>query len=295
MTLLVQRIFRGEVPRLPEDLLPENSAKFASNCDLQHGQVKGVRGNATVATGLLIGGKAVRSAYTEDGSAHFAWAYDVDIAKSQVVDDKWRRVYYTIVYEGTPLIKVARTHRVDVNGNVTATVIGSTPILGGNYQPPENSSGPDSWLLGVADPDMGGTLATGAGDPPTVALLDAPAWPKMPGLALRVTFFLETPTGEIVSQKDISNVESPVGYPQVFYTVSGNNNDRANKIQDMNWPLGGLSRPFKFYWFKPPDYTDVPVGRSVTVTNTGTGAIVITYGASEPATDSITGPPIDQA
>ena len=43
MTLLVQKVFRGEVPRVPDYLLVDGASKFALNCDLQHGSVAGVQ------------------------------------------------------------------------------------------------------------------------------------------------------------------------------------------------------------------------------------------------------------
>jgi hypothetical protein len=264
--------------------------------------VAGVRGNATIASNLLVGGRAVRSVYTEDGTNVYAWSYDVDVVKSQVVEDKWRRIYYTIAYADVPLIKVARTHRVDANGNITAPVIGSS-LVGGNWQPPENSTpgagfgnfGPDSWVLGVPDPDLEGVNTKGEGAPPELVLVDRPKWPGTINVGLRVTYFLETPTGEIVSQKDLSNTENPpgTGNEQVYYT--NNHFERGNKIQDMWWPLGGLPRPFKYYWFLPPDFGEVTVGRQVIVTNDTTGSIIINYGNSIPANDGIMNPVIDQA
>jgi hypothetical protein len=70
-------------------------------------------------------------------------------------------------------------------------------------------------------------------------------------------------------QKDISNNEAATigatAYPQVFY--SNNTAERADKIQDMLWPLGYVPRPLKYYWFDPPKTDELVLSRTVTLTN----------------------------
>jgi hypothetical protein len=275
VTLLVQRVFGGEVPRLPADLLPENQAQEARNVDVTHGELRGMRGAAAFAAGLTVGGRPVKSAYTEDGVHFFAWAEDVSVVRSQVVDDTHYRIYYSVLYDQAPIIKVARTARN--NDGVLTPVIGSG-LVGGNWQPPENSPGPDSWLLGVPAPRVQADVVE---DNLGVTLDDRPEWPDAARLQLRVTYFLEDPAGQIVAQQDVSNTEAAAivngaTYPQVAYT--NDSTLRGNKVQDMLWPLGYTPRPYKYYWLTPPDIAMQSVGRTVVVNNTGNGPITITYG-----------------
>jgi hypothetical protein len=271
MTVLVFRIFAGEIPRLPHTLLPENAAQATSNCDLSHGELRGLHGNKVLYNGL-VNGQQIKSVYSEDGTAFFAWNVDTWAVKSMVVDDIHYRFYYTQVLNDGPIAKMARTHR-NTNG-VIESVIGSF-YVGGNFQPPEastpgsgNGLGPDSWLLGVPRPKVD---ATSENDNLTLSMVDKPAWPGIPRLQLRVTFLLESPTGEVVAQHDITNhqhatvnPQGPVNYVNVWY--DSNSAQRGNKIQDMLWPLGYVPRPYKYYWFNPPTFETQTIARTVTLT-----------------------------
>ena len=302
MTSITQRVFRGELPRYPGTLLPENSATYALNCDFQHGELRPLRGLSVLQSGLLVNGKAVRSVYTEDGSSFYAWSQEVDAVRSQVNEDTHYRLYYTILYDDGPVIKVARTHR-NSGGSVTKVI--GTSAVGGNYQAPENSSpgagfgnsGPDAWVLGVppADPE---SVRSTMKDPGRLSaeLVDRTTWPQISLLGLRVIFFLEDSAGNIVAQVDISNSEEAAS--NVYYSADDSNEGRGHKVQDMLWPLGYTPRPFKYYWFNPPTFDDTPIARIVTVENSTGGNIVITYGDSAPVGDGFDNPfnrPIDQA
>jgi hypothetical protein len=298
-------LFNGEIPILPEHLLPDVNASYASECEFSHGELRGRRDELLFANLSPIGGAPIRSVWTEDGVNFFGWPWETDVVKSQVVNDQYRRIYYTGMPDA-PIIKVARTHRND-NG-VFSPVIASDAILGdgsygsGNYKPPEmsnvgaggNNTGPDSWYLGIDPPQVQGSSDN---DKLQVTLRDAAAWPDIPLMRLRVTFFLELASGEIVFQLDISNNEaavSPVNYQtygNVFYT--NNSDDRGNKVQDMLWPLKvfpeGSSayvtgRPYKYYWCDPPPYSMVSASRVVNVINSYAGDIVVKFeGSPEPA------------
>lgn len=285
MTVVSFRNFGGEIPRLSAWELPEGQAQIAVNADLGHGDLRGIRANAPFASATLAA--AIRAVYTDDGFNFFAWPYEVYPVKSMVVGDIYYRVYYTAMQADGPIIKVARTRRADGSANPPA-VIGSVAILGGNFQPPERSNigqlntGPDSWVLGVPAPAVqGGTSVDNLG----VTLVDKAAWPSIPSLQLRVTYFLEAPDGSIVFQADVTNTEAAihpntgVTYPQVLYT-NGDGSQRGNKFQDMLWPLGYTPKPYKYYWFSPPAATTASLSRTVTVANTGAGPIVITYGGT---------------
>lgn len=296
MAVIPFRGFGGEIPRLPIHMLPEPAAAYALNCDLAHGELRGLRGNLTLASGIkgVVDGRAIRSVYTENGTAFFGWAYDAYVVKSQVVDDLHYRIYYTLLLDDGPIIKVARTKLED-----GTPVIGSARI-GGNYQPPENTNpppvgsgfaGPDSWVLGVPAPRAQGVADA---DLMTISLDDRHEWPGMPRMALRVIYFLENPTGQIVAQLDISNNETanrpdvlsafdgrPWVHENVFFTAYGDPFP-AHKIQDLLSALGPSQRPYKYYFFDPPDLETVPIARTLIIDNTGPGNIAVEYGASVP-------------
>jgi hypothetical protein len=265
--------FRGELPRLAAWELPEGYAQQVVNVDLMHGDLRGLRANAPYQATALSA--APRAVYTEDGTNYFAWPYEAYPVKSMVVGDIYHRVYYTAMLSDGPIIKVARTVRD------TGVQVAGGQVVGGNFKPPENSNGPDSWVLGVPAPLVQNLNAT---DPLAASLADKAAWPGSPNLQLRVTFFIEDPSGKIVFQQTINNAEAAVHpntgvhYPQVLYT--NDPSQRGNKVQDMLWPLGYTPRPYKYYWYTPPDTSLAALSRTVTVLNTDPGGanIVITYG-----------------
>jgi hypothetical protein len=286
--------FGGEIPRASAWELPNGAAQVAFNLDLAHGDIRGLRGNAFFANAIVAG--PVRAVYTDDGVNFFAWPYEVYPVKSMVVQDANYRVYYTAMEPSGPIIKVARTSRADGSAN-PPPVIG-TSIVGGNFQPPENSNpgsgnglGPDSWILGVPAPALqGGTDPdTMFNDQLVATLVDKDAWPGIPRLQLRVTYFLEAPDGTIVASQDITNTESGVQpvtgtvFPQVLYTNPPNDNPagRGNMIQDMLWSFNtSAPRPYKYYFFLPPAISSATIARTVTLTNTGTAPVIITFGGA---------------
>lgn len=294
MTTLSFKAFAGEVPKLAAYELPGTAAQQSISIDLQHGDIRGLRGNApfvqTTVTGPITG--AIKAVYTDDGTNFFAWPYEVYPVKSMVIGELYYRVYYTAnepfisgTYPGGNIIKVARTRRAD--GTANPPLVAGTATVGGNFQPPENSNvvignnlGPDSWVLGVPAAAVGGNTPA---DNLVATLVDKPSWPYIPRLQLRVTYFLETNTGQIVYQQDISNNENPLGFPylNVYFTnenaITGN--FRYNKIQDMLFPFGNQQKPYKYYWFQPPTLAGYAL---VPITNTGTGDIVITYTGGPP-------------
>lgn len=287
MAVLKMLTFRGEIPLSPGHLLPEDAAQFAHNCDFAHGELRGRRDNATVDTMPPVGGVSIVSVYTEDGQYFFAWPWETDVVKSMVVDDIFHRIFYT-GQPDAPIIKVARTFRNDYG--VLTRVIGSNTLLGGNYKPPEasneiifggNSLGPDSWILGIPVPMAQNKTID---DVPVASVGEKRAWPGVPNMKLRVTYFLEDPAGKIVYQFDVSNTESayvPANpsnvYPQVAYT--NDTSQRGNKVQDMLWPLFGFQTPapFKFYFMQPPLFWPQAIGRTVTIKNEAAAAVSFDY------------------
>jgi hypothetical protein len=288
VTVLSFKTFRGEIPRLPAHELPEGFGQEVVNADLQHAELRGLRGDFLFAT--VPSARPIRAVFTDDGVNFYAWQYEVYPVKSMVPGDVYWRVYYTGMQPTGPIIKVARTRRQD-GSDLPPAVIG-TSLVGGNWQPPERSSpgdlatGPDSWVLGVKAPEVqgNGDIAANLG----AELVDKPAWPDIPNLKLKVTYFLEDLEGRIVFQQDISNNEAGVGpntgivYPAVEYTNAADET-RGNKVQDMLWPFGYTPRPFKYYFFIPPAVDFSTLTSTLDVTNTGSGNIVITFGGDTTA------------
>ena len=85
------RNFSGVVPRLPPHRLPLGSAQYARNCDFARGDLKAYRTPFKIVTV----GEAVRGIYTADGLTFITWPYAVDAMRGPVVEDSFRRVYYT--------------------------------------------------------------------------------------------------------------------------------------------------------------------------------------------------------
>lgn len=91
MPLIQLRQFTGEFPKLPAHLLPDNAATLAVNCDFAHGDLRPLRG------GFLINtmSNAVKSLFTADGLTFFTWPRIVSAVKGPVINDRFRRMYYT--------------------------------------------------------------------------------------------------------------------------------------------------------------------------------------------------------
>jgi hypothetical protein len=309
MTTLDITSFGGEIPRLPATVLPANGAQLALNCDLAHVELRGLRGAKTVANGLTYGGAAITSIYTEDGINFFAWPYDTYVVKSMVVGDQYYRIYYNALRNDGSFLKVARLARwwPGPPASPVERVIGTSHV-GGNYKPPEASSpaaqggnsdagGPDSWLLGVTPPRVQGVADT---DLLVLKLDDKPAWPGIPKLQLRVTYFLEDLSGQVVAQQDVSNTDHPdelptatSAYPQILSSTGAG---RGNKVQDTFWAFASQIRPYKNYWFDPPDMGTLHVARTPVIFNTGAGPINIEYGSTttDPSNPGMEGPGKEQ-
>lgn len=289
----------GEVPRVPTQALPDNAAESAIDCDFAQVELKGLKQAETVSTMPNLNNEVMVDIWTNNGQDFFAWPWPVSVVRGPVVNDKLKRIYYSGLPNTGPVLKVARTYRED------GTKVINSPIVGGNFKPPEASNevvyggtglGPDAWLVGSWHPRAQDGRVNPL-DPEselmTIEAIDAERWPAMPGMRLRVTYFIEAPDGRILWQGDISNNEGAkitvagvdyTTYPQVFWSNVANTVGRGNKIQDMLWPLSYIPRPYKYYFFEPPAVDEVALGRTVTVTNEGPAVGSFTYGTSEPDT-----------
>jgi hypothetical protein len=292
MTIIAFRVFGGEIPRLPNTMLPENASWSAINCDLGHGDLRGFRGDNSWSSATSWG-LPIKSIYTEDGIYFYGWPWDVYPVRSMVVGDIHRRIYYTITLPDGPLAKVGRTHRND-SGTFTRVIGNPGPPANPQsgfvpqFWPPEVTTagapggingGTDSWVLGVPAPKV---MADIEEDNLPVTLEDRNEWPGAPGLQLRVTLFYEAPSGEIVYQQDISNYDlatvdglgNPVTWRNVFYSTDAN---RGNKAQDMNYAMDRKQRPYKYYFFLPPVLPEESLARAAIVVNNGPAEATFQY------------------
>jgi hypothetical protein len=93
--MIALKTFTGEFPRSQPQLLPDNAAAAAVDCDFTRGNLIGIRSRA-----LLPGFNApvgVKSMFVYDGLAAsmFAWTRDVDAVRSPVPNDQGNRFYWT--------------------------------------------------------------------------------------------------------------------------------------------------------------------------------------------------------
>lgn len=294
----------GEVPRVPTQALPDNAAESAIDCDFAQIELKGLKQSETVSTMSNLNGEVMVDIWTNNGQDFFAWPWPVSVVRGPVVDDKLKRIYYSGLPSTGPVLKVARTYRED------GTKVINSPIVGGNFKPPEGSNeviyggtglGPDAWLVGSWAPRAQDGRVNPL-DPEselmTAEAIDSEKWPAIPGMRLRVTYFIEAPDGRILWQGDISNNEAAqivvsgttyTTYPQVFWNNTANAAGRGNRIQDMLWPLSYVPRPYKFYFFEPPQVDEMALGRIVTVSSDGPADVTFDYASSEPDSSSIEG------
>lgn len=115
MTVIGFRQFSGEVPQLPDNLLPEDKAAYASFCDFSHGNL------APLNQGLLYKtfSSTVKGIYTEDGINFFTWPEECFALKSPVVGDVYNRVYFTKT--ANPNLYVTQTSFATPSGGVPST------------------------------------------------------------------------------------------------------------------------------------------------------------------------------
>lgn len=134
-------IFSGLRPRLPDSLLPENSATIARNCDFAYGELRSTKAGFQLTTLS----NAAKSIYTDDGVSFYSWTTDVNAVRSPLANDTFNRMYYT----GDGGFKVANRNGTRPTGGV-----------------PESS-----YLVGVPRPTVAPTLAEQA--PVAVTALSA--------------------------------------------------------------------------------------------------------------------------
>lgn len=123
MTILSNRTFGGEIPRIPPDKLPADKAQQAVNCDFAYGELRPTRSgfSLTAATGVI------KSLFSTDGLRYASWPYKTKAWKGPVINDTYDRFYYTSQNGG---LRVARTSLLTGNGGepTTSYAVGVPPV-----------------------------------------------------------------------------------------------------------------------------------------------------------------------
>lgn len=93
MTVLSIKSFRGEIPRLPADRLPEGAAQRAVNLNTAHEELRTLEGLG-LAYAAHPSACPVRALFTDDGLRFFCWPVPTRAYLSPTIGDTARRVYY---------------------------------------------------------------------------------------------------------------------------------------------------------------------------------------------------------
>lgn len=84
--------FKGEIPSYSDNLLPNDASAYALDCHFDDGTLNPIM--ASLATGESVNSNT-KSMYRYEDQYWFSWSIDVDVIKSPVARDPWRRVYWT--------------------------------------------------------------------------------------------------------------------------------------------------------------------------------------------------------
>ena len=117
--------FGGEIPRLPDQALPDTASSSAKNCLFSHGELRPMAADASI----MFTGFNVKSMYTPDGLRYFTWTHVAFPQRSPIPDDQYERMYY-----------------LDSGGDVSVSMDSLAKTQGG---PPASS-----WKCGVPQPDV---------------------------------------------------------------------------------------------------------------------------------------------
>jgi hypothetical protein len=151
MTAVVLKEFKGEIPRLPAEQLPDGYAQQAINCDFTNKVLSPRRGGFLLATMVNT---PVRGIYTDDGLNFYTWTHETNAFKSPVIGDVYSRMYY-----------------LDANGVLSTAPLPTAQLTGG---PPASAV-----KVGVPKPTVAPVLEsvnrTTLADYPTATLAFA-AW-----------------------------------------------------------------------------------------------------------------------
>ena len=90
MTAMSLKQFTGMLPRIPDHLLPDSAAAYASNCDFSRSVLAPLKDGRLEAD---IGG-LIRGMYTDDGLHWYTWPTEVTAYRSPVINEIYNRLYY---------------------------------------------------------------------------------------------------------------------------------------------------------------------------------------------------------
>ena len=150
--MIVLNSFTGCFPATPDQLLPDNAAQYAKDCDVRYGELKPIAGSVALAWGIPANSKGV---FTTDGAHVLASQTPLYAYLSPVVDDKFDRIYFT-------------------NGNGLRACKRADLSLSGTM--------PTTWNVGVPIP----TSAL------TIRKTRKNRWPNYPNTALKAKVFFES-------------------------------------------------------------------------------------------------------
>lgn len=126
--------FAGMFPRTPNQLLPDNAASLAVNCDFSKDVLGSLKGGLDVLT-IESGTSAGKGFYSANGTNWYTWSEEVVGYKSPVIDETYSRIYFVTRTSGSPYVAISP--------EVTGTISGTPP---------------QTWRLGVPVPASAPTL-----------------------------------------------------------------------------------------------------------------------------------------
>jgi hypothetical protein len=85
--------FGGEAPRTSPNLLKQNQATLAQNCNLWSGEIRPFY-NPLTAQGLPLPG-AIQTIYNYNNAYWLTWNQDVDVVPNPIATDMYQRLYFT--------------------------------------------------------------------------------------------------------------------------------------------------------------------------------------------------------
>ena len=115
MTTISTRVFGGEIPRSPDDKLPEPHSQQAVNCNFAYGELRPMRGGFQ----LKVLANAAKSIFSVNGLTFTSWPYKTKAWKGPVSNDQFNRYYYTT---DTGAFRVAQTTTMTQTGGLPSTL-----------------------------------------------------------------------------------------------------------------------------------------------------------------------------
>ena len=185
MTFISIRQFRGEIPRLPAERLPEGAAREAVNCNFLHGELRSLAGPGI----QYATTRAVRSLFTDDGLRFFTWDIPTRAYRAPTIDDVHQRVYFA---NGTGLW-------VAQSSEMKAASL--------NPGPPEHA-----WKVGVSAPSSA----------PELEVVLSNVWRGDPDAVLKIETVCKAEGGATLKTGEVLSVEEVSKWTEYLVTVPEN-------------------------------------------------------------------------